>query len=107
MNSSAAQGFVAMDKPFTAIVEAAPSPCYTLKQLLVNGTPVESSRLELRVAGNTTVSAVFERSKVRVRLESNVDGAALLLGGSVVALPASVEVLCGSTVQLSASAGRG
>ncbi|MEM1810969.1 MAG: hypothetical protein QW324_08900, partial [Thermofilaceae archaeon] len=42
-------------RPFTALVEAVPDACYVLRRLLVNGTPVEGSRVLLEVGGNTTV----------------------------------------------------
>lgn len=60
---------VFMPRPFRALVEAVPERCYRLKQLLVNGTPAGASKLELLVAGNTTVEALFERWCALVRFE--------------------------------------
>ncbi|MEM1631436.1 MAG: hypothetical protein QXX83_04835, partial [Thermofilum sp.] len=49
--NGSAQSLVSSAKPFTALVEAAPGRCSRLVKLLVNGTPVESSRILLEVGG--------------------------------------------------------
>ncbi|MEM1930408.1 MAG: hypothetical protein QXH81_10590, partial [Thermofilaceae archaeon] len=72
--NGSSQSIVESTRPFTALVEAVPDACYVLRQLLVNGTPVEASSLALSVGGNTTVRAVFERPVYTVMIEGNVTG---------------------------------
>jgi len=70
--NGSAWSLVSSAKPFTALVEAAPGRCSRLVELLVNGTPVESSRILLEVGGNTTVKAVFEKPVYTVAIEGDV-----------------------------------
>ncbi|MEM4898911.1 MAG: hypothetical protein QXM99_00720, partial [Thermofilum sp.] len=95
--NGSAQSLVSSAKPFTALVEAAPGRCSRLVELLVNGTPVESSRILLEVGGNTTVKAVFARYCVLVRFEVAGPGS-VLVNGSAVANGSELEVEPGATL---------
>ncbi|MEM2475303.1 MAG: hypothetical protein QW407_05205 [Thermofilaceae archaeon] len=90
-------------RPFTALVEAVPDACYVLRQLLVNGTPVEGSRVSLEVKGNTTVVASFTRYCVLVRFEV-VGAGSLLVNGSLVANGSVLEVAPGTALMLTLEA---
>ncbi|MEM4853622.1 MAG: hypothetical protein QXQ60_08650, partial [Thermofilum sp.] len=90
--NGSAQSLVSSAKPFTALVEAAPGRCSRLVELLVNGTPVEGSRILLEVGGNTTVRAVFERPVYTVAIEGDVEGAAARVNGTEHSLPAVLAV---------------
>ena len=55
-------GVVSSTRPFSLVLEALPDRGYVLDRWLVNGTDAGGElRLNLTVAGNTTVSAVFRR----------------------------------------------
>ncbi|MEM2246063.1 MAG: hypothetical protein QXU91_06360, partial [Thermofilum sp.] len=90
--NGSAQNLVNLTRPFTALVEAAPGRCSRLVELLVNGTPVESSRILLEVGGNTTVKAVFEKPVYTVAIEGDVEGAAARVNGTEHSLPATLAV---------------
>jgi hypothetical protein len=74
-----------MTKPFALYLEAVPEPCWAFKGWLVNGSPVEGERayeiyrrgaglLTVRVRGNTTIKAVFERPPACARCTVRVGG---------------------------------
>lgn len=79
-------------KPFKAIVEAVPETCYVLNYLEVNGTPINFSLLELYVAGNTTVKAVFVRPRRSLLILSNALNASALVNGTLFGLPIELKV---------------
>ena len=91
-------------EPFTLVLEALPGRCTALSHWEVNGSfktaePVTT----IRVAGNTTVRAVFRRLAVRLSLSSNASTGLLLVNGSPVGLPGVLEVPCGSLLRLAAA----
>ncbi|MEM0023574.1 MAG: hypothetical protein QXF90_02755 [Thermofilaceae archaeon] len=90
--NGSSQSIVESTRPFTALVEAVPDACYVLRRLLVNGTPVEGSRVLLEVGGNTTVRAVFERPVYTVMIEGNATGAGVEVNGTEHSLPALLTV---------------
>ncbi|MEM4444795.1 MAG: hypothetical protein QXJ21_05490 [Thermofilum sp.] len=90
--NGSAQSLVSSARPFTALVEAAPGRCSRLVELLVNGTPVNASRVELAIGGNTTVKAVFEKPVYTVAIEGDVEGAAARVNGTEHSLPATLAV---------------
>lgn len=83
---------VSHDKPFKAVVEAVPDPCYALKRLEVNGTLVNGSRLELLVAGNTTVRATFEKPLHSLLILTDAANASALVNGTLHGLPVELWV---------------
>ncbi|WP_288005768.1 hypothetical protein [Thermofilum sp.] len=87
-------------KPFTLTLEARPGECHVFDHWLVNGTRLEGERLNLTIAGNTTVSAVFRRLSYRLTAVSNASWGLLVLNDSVAKLPFETEVSCGSKVTL-------
>ena len=55
-------GVVSSTRPFTLVLEAMPDRGYALDHWLVNGTDAGGElRLNLTIAGNTTIAAVFRR----------------------------------------------
>jgi hypothetical protein len=79
-------------KPFTLTLEARPGECHVFDHWLVNGTRLEGERLNLTIAGNTTVSAVFRRLSYRLTAVSNASWGLLVLNDSVAKLPFEAEV---------------
>ncbi len=67
-------------RPGVVSLEARPASGWRLKQLLVNGSPGVADWLRIR--GNTSIAAVFERVKVRVVLVVAGDGL-LYVNGSL------------------------
>ncbi|MEM0023057.1 MAG: hypothetical protein QXF90_00080 [Thermofilaceae archaeon] len=94
-------------KPFAAIIEVVPEVCHVLKQLLVNGTPVEDSMFELAVAGNTTVRAVFERPIHTLSIVANVVNASALVNGVLHTLPVELSLQRCSVVNVTPVAPKG
>ena len=105
--NGSSQSLVNLTRPFTALVEAVPDACYALKQLLVNGTPVEDSKFELAVAGNTTVKAVFERPIHTLLIVANAANASAQVNGVLHALPAELGFHQCSVVNVTPVAPRG
>ncbi|MEM3944509.1 MAG: hypothetical protein QXW40_05130 [Thermofilum sp.] len=100
-------GLVNLTRPFTALVEAVPDACHVLRQLLVNGTPVEDSKFELAVAGNTTVKAVFERPIHTLLIVANVVNASALVNGVLHTLPVELSLQRCSVVNVTPVAPKG
>ncbi|MEM4805264.1 MAG: hypothetical protein QXX25_04225 [Thermofilaceae archaeon] len=105
--NGSSQSIVNSTRPFTALVEAAPDPCYVLRRLLVNGTPVEASSLALSVGGNTTVKAVFERPIHTLLIVANAANASALVNGVLHTLPAELSFHQCSVVNVTPIAPRG
>ncbi|MEM0208562.1 MAG: hypothetical protein QXX32_01410 [Thermofilum sp.] len=87
-------------RPFTLVLEAKPGECHVFDHWLVNGTRIDEGRLNLTIAGNTTVSAVFRRLSYRLTAVSNASWGLLAVNDSSVQLPFEAEVPCGATVRL-------
>ncbi|MEM4688244.1 MAG: hypothetical protein QXH65_03860 [Thermofilaceae archaeon] len=104
--NGSSQSIVNSTRPFTAVVEAVPDPCHTLKQLLVNGTPVEGSRVELAIRGNTTVRAVFERPLHTLSIVANAANASALVNGTLHTLPVELSLQRCSVVNVTPVAPR-
>lgn len=100
-------GSVSLMKPFKAVVEATPGTCHVLKRLLVNGSSVEGSSIELYVSGNTTVKALFEKPLYNVRLFGDAVGTTALVNGSIYALPAELDAEACSVLNITPVAPQG
>jgi len=104
--NGSSQSIVNLTRPFTALVEAVPDACYVLRQLLVNGTPVSGSRVELAIGGNTTVRAVFERPLHTLSIVANVANASALVNGVLHTLPVELSLQRCSVVNVTPVAPR-
>lgn len=88
-------------EPFLLEFRAQPRRCWAFKWWLVNGTIYDTMpELRLYVRGNTTVEAVFEKSRYRVVFKSNVKGSLLMVNKSLFILPVEVEVPACSVLQI-------
>ena len=95
-------------KPFRLVLEASPLPCHRLAGWLVNGSELEAAaNLTIRVAGNTTVVAKFEKPVYRVLVVSGEGGAGVVVNGSRLGLPASVEAPACSVLVVEPIAAKG
>jgi hypothetical protein len=80
-------------KPFALVLEALPDRCMALDHWLVNGTVKQAMRLNLTIAGNTTVSAVFARARsYRVLVDTNSSWTSASINGTAYALPQELQV---------------
>jgi hypothetical protein len=92
-------------RPYTLKLEAKPGECHVFDHWLVNGTRIDGERLNLTIAGNTTVSAVFRRLRYELSAVSNASWGLLAVNGSVIKTPYEAEAPCGFTLYLTLLAG--
>lgn len=86
---------------FSLELQAQPGKCWLFKWWLVNGTVSGAEpELQLRVRGNTTVEAVFERPRYVVAFKSSAEGGSVVVNGSLFALPAEVKAPACSLLQV-------
>jgi hypothetical protein len=92
-------------RPYTLKLEAKPEECHVFDHWLVNGTRIDGERLNLTIAGNTTVSAVFRRLSYRLSVVSNMSWGLIAVNGSVAKLPFEEALPCGTIVRLALLSG--
>jgi hypothetical protein len=86
-------GVVSSTRPFSLVLEAVPGRCVALDYWLVNGSArLPGNPLTLRVAGNTTVRAVFARPLYTVLVAANASYASASINGTAYALPQELQV---------------
>jgi len=80
-------------RPFVLVLEAVPDMCMALDHWLINGTIKQTgTRLNLTIAGNTTVRAVFARPLYTVLVAANASYASASINGTAYALPQELQV---------------
>ncbi|RLF02719.1 MAG: hypothetical protein DRK00_09670, partial [Thermoprotei archaeon] len=89
-------------EPATLVLEAVPCRCWRFGGWLVNGTPIAGANTTITVAGNTTIKALFERIHYTVYIAANSSQGVLLVNGSQVEAPCTIEAACGSRLYVNA-----
>jgi len=74
-------------RPFTLLVEAVPERCMALDYWLVNDTILKGRRLNLTIAGNTTIEAFFTKPQYTLTIKANITGARAIVNGYSYDLP--------------------
>jgi hypothetical protein len=89
-------------KPFKLVLEAEPERCMTLDYWLVNDTRLSRDRLNLTIAGNTTIKAFFTKATYyTVEITSNSSDAVSIVTVNnevVYTLPVTLRVNACSTI---------
>jgi hypothetical protein len=87
-------------RPFVLVLEAVPERCMALDYWLVNGTILGERRLNLTIAGNTTIKAFFAKPRYTFTIKTNATGAAAQINSENYTLPASISVSACSTLEV-------
>jgi hypothetical protein len=74
-------------RPFVLVLEAVPERCMALDYWLVNDTILKGRRLNLTIAGNTTIEAFFTKPQYTLTIKANVTGARAIVNGHPYDLP--------------------
>jgi len=89
-------------RPFVLILEAVPERCMALDYWLVNDTRLSGNRLNLTIAGNTTIKAFFTKAtNYTVEITSNSSGAVAIVtvdNKAVYTLPVTLRVNACATI---------
>jgi hypothetical protein len=87
-------------RPFVLVLEAVPERCMALDYWLVNDTILGERRLNLTIAGNTTIKAFFAKPRYTFTIKTNATGAAAQINSENYTLPASISVPACSTLEV-------
>ncbi|MCC5997763.1 MAG: hypothetical protein LM573_01665 [Thermofilum sp.] len=87
-------------RPFILVLEAVPERCMALDYWLVNDTILGERRLNLTIAGNTTIKAFFAKPRYTLIIKANATGAVVQINSDNYTLPASISVPACSTLEV-------
>jgi hypothetical protein len=79
-------------RPFVLVLEAVPERCMAFDYWLVNDTILGERRLNLTIAGNTTIKAFFAKPRYTFTIKTNATGAAAQINDENHTLPISITL---------------